>query len=65
MRLVLIQIESNKGSDESARLPRLVCAFVACIHKLGMKIKTQTKIKTSSPAGYVGKAIQGSFAHMC
>ena len=41
---VLFALLSNKGSDKSAHVCRLVRAFTAQIHIVCMVMKTQTKI---------------------
>ena len=48
---VLITLVSSQGSDESVHPHCLVRVFTALAHNLWKKMKSQTKIKTSSSIG--------------
>ena len=50
--LVLIVLSSNEYSGESAHMQDFA-KFAVCIHKVWMEIKTESKIQTSRPTGYV------------
>ena len=54
---------SREGSGESVHMHSLTRAFAACIHEVYVYMKAQTKIYTSSFAGYVSMGIRGFGAY--
>ena len=55
--LVLIPLFDNEGSGKPVQICGLVRAFVPCIHKVWMQMKTQVKIYTSSSTGFVSMGV--------
>ena len=54
--MVLIALSSIEDPGESVHMHRHARVFAARIPKVGVLIKTLTKIKTSGPAGYIDVA---------
>ena len=56
----IITLSSNEGSGESTRQ-----SFTACINKVWMLIKIQTKIQTSSHTGYISTVVYARLLRIC